>query len=207
VLGTSPARPASVGLLAGSFDPMTVAHAALAEALRAHAADLVLLVYSPRTMPKSDGAEPPLLTPEQRVASMAAWCAPRPGFEAAICSHGLYADQAEAAARAFPGAEIVVGLGTDKVLQLFDSAWYEDRDAALTKLFDVASVAYAARGTHEGVESLLQENAPWASKLIPLRLPAEVRDVSSANVRSLLRRGKDATPLIPAEVVRFLPEG
>jgi nicotinamide-nucleotide adenylyltransferase len=209
ILGAPPDRPASVGLLSGSFDPMTVAHAALAEALRAHAPDLVLLVYSPRTMPKGAGAEPPLLTPQRRVASVAAWCARRAGFEAAICSHGLYADQVDAAAASFPGADIVVGLGTDKVLQLFDPRWYEDREAALAKLFDTARVAYAARGSREAAEvaSMIEENPRWAGRLVPLRLPYGVRDVSSGDVRRRLRGGGDARSLVPDEIVRFLATG
>src|ERR671919_652014 len=52
VLGPAPPAAGSVGLVAGSFDPMTAAHAALAEALDT---ELTLLVWSPATLPKAVG--------------------------------------------------------------------------------------------------------------------------------------------------------
>jgi nicotinic acid mononucleotide adenylyltransferase len=61
-----------LGLVPGSFDPITVAHAALADALDA---ELTLFVYSPRTLPKEPGVEPPLLEERDRVASLLAYCA------------------------------------------------------------------------------------------------------------------------------------
>src|ERR671918_198607 len=52
VLGPAPSAAGSVGLVAGSFDPMTAAHAAFAEALDT---ELTLLVWSPATLPKEAG--------------------------------------------------------------------------------------------------------------------------------------------------------
>jgi nicotinic acid mononucleotide adenylyltransferase len=193
-----------VGLVSGSFDPMTVAHAALAWALRAEAADAVLLVYSPRTMPKDVGAEPPLLRPEERLASVGAWCASRPGFHPAICSHGLYVDQVEAASRAFPAVEIVLGLGADKLLQLFDPSWYEEGDRVLDPLFERAVVAYAPRAGRE-VEGIIAEHGRWATRVRPLALPEDLGQVSSTEVRRRLRAGEDWATWVPTEVVRFLP--
>ncbi|MGH2766723.1 MAG: hypothetical protein ACRDKA_12535, partial [Actinomycetota bacterium] len=74
ILGGPPPAVASVGMVAGSFDPMTVAHAALAGAL---GTELGLLVWSPATLPKQPGprgaAAPPLLEPEDRLRSLVAW--------------------------------------------------------------------------------------------------------------------------------------
>ena len=208
VLGEVSPRPLTVGLVSGSFDPMTVAHVALARALRERGADPVLLVYAARTMPKGAGAEPPLLTPERRLASLAAWSDHHPGFRAAVCSHGLYADQAEAAGAAFPGTAIVVGLGSDKVLQLFDPAWYEDREAALDRLFRRAGVAYALRAGQEAeVAGVLAANPAWSDRVQRLDLPPEVGEISSAAVRRRLRRGGDVRWLVPAEVLAFLSGG
>jgi nicotinic acid mononucleotide adenylyltransferase len=196
-----------VGLVSGSFDPMTLAHVALAGALRAEGAAPVLLVYASRTMPKDSGVEPPLLTPERRLASLVAWCGHRTGFLAAVCSHGLYADQVEATADAFPGADLVVGLGSDKVLQLLDPAWYEDREAALDRLFRRARVAYALRAGQEGdVDRALAANLRWAERVRPLDLPPELGTVSSAEVRRRVRRREDVRSLVPPEVLPLLSE-
>lgn len=201
-----PTSARRVGLVSGSFDPMTVAHAALAEALRAEAADPVLLVYSPRTIPKDPGAEPPLLRPEERLASVAAWCESRPGLLPAVCSHGLYVDQAEAAARAFPAAEIVLALGADKVLQLFDPSWYEDPDQALDRLFQRASVVYAPRGGQdEAVEQVVGRHGAWTSRVTRVALPDDLSDVSSSEVRRRVRGGQDVASSVPPEILPFLP--
>src|SRR5207302_5234941 len=59
--------PASVALLPGSFDPVTVAHAAMARAAEERA-ELVVLVYSARTLPKEGRPGPPLLREPERLA-------------------------------------------------------------------------------------------------------------------------------------------
>jgi nicotinic acid mononucleotide adenylyltransferase len=206
VLGDVPAAPGRVALVSGSFDPITAAHAALAEALMGRNSGLVLLVYSPKTMPKEAGAEPPILRPEDRLASVSAWCASKQGFLPAVCSHGLYVEQAEAAARTFPAAEIVLGLGADKVVQLFDPSWYPEGHAALDRLFERALVLYAPREGREGeVERILAGHRRWASRVKPIALPEDLRDVSSSEVRRRIRRGHDVSSLVPPEVLPFLP--
>jgi nicotinic acid mononucleotide adenylyltransferase len=194
-----------VGVVPGSFDPMTVAHATLARALGDGGCDLVLLLYSPQTMPKERDAEPPLLTPEARVASLLAWSVPREGFGTALCSHGLIADQATAAGRAFPGADLVFGLGSDKVVQLLDPSWYEDPDEALSGLFRSARVAYGIRaGQGDRVQEALDREARWRDRLEAVELPDAVSEISSSRVRRLVRERRDVSDLLPEEVVPFL---
>lgn len=198
----------SVGLVAGSFDPMTVGHAALAEAV-AGSTGLALLVYSPRTLPKEGGpggpAVPPLLEPEDRVRSLLAWSDGRPDVAVAVCSHGLYADQAEAARRAFPRAEVVLGLGSDKVIQLFDPSWYEDPDAALERLFALARVAYAVRpGDERPLAATLARHPERGDRLTRIDLPPETAQVSSRSVRAAVARGEDVSAMVPPEVLPFV---
>jgi nicotinate-nucleotide adenylyltransferase len=204
----APGTPRRVGLVSGSFDPMTVAHAALADALRG-SADLVLFVYSPRTLPKETGpgGEPgqPLLSPRDRVASLLAYARGRPGLGVALSSHGLYADQAEATSLVFPGAEIVFGMGSDKLAQLADPSWYEDRDAALLRLFSLARVTYAVRrGQDEQLAAALGGLSRWADRIQALSLPFEVSDLASRAVREEVARGRDVGALVPWEVLPFV---
>jgi nicotinic acid mononucleotide adenylyltransferase len=193
-------------MVPGSFDPMTVAHAALAGSV---GAELALLVWSSATLPKErgpgGGAAPPLLEPEDRLASMQAWCAPRPWAQVAICSHGLLADQAEATAAAFPGARLVFGIGSDKVLQLLDPGWYEDRDADLGRLFARAEVAWALRsGDEEPIRAALEREPRWRGRIRRLDLPADVAEISSRAVRRAVRRGEDVAASVPPEVLPFV---
>jgi nicotinic acid mononucleotide adenylyltransferase len=192
---------------------MTVAHAALTDVLAA-STDLVLLLYSSRTLPKEagPGGEPgePLLSPKERVASLLAYCRSRPQLGVAVGSHGLYADQAEAAARLFPRSDLVFGVGSDKLVQLADPAWYEaggpgGRQAALDRLFGLSNVAYAVR--EEGDERLAAALARldrWKDRIEPLALPPELAGLSSRGVRELVARGRDVADLVPPEVLPFL---
>jgi nicotinic acid mononucleotide adenylyltransferase len=203
-----------VGLLAGSFDPPTVAHDALACALAGAGCDLVLLVWSVRTLPKetAPGGEPgpPLLDEATRLRCMAALAAARPSLGVAVSSHGLIAEQAEAAARRFPAARLVVGMGSDKVLQLLDPRWYDDRDRALDRLTRLATIRYAARaGEADAVAAAFRgpENEPWRGAFADLGgdVPPDVAAISSREARTRLRSGGDVRALVPAEVLPFLP--
>jgi nicotinamide-nucleotide adenylyltransferase len=199
--------PRAVALLSGSFDPITVGHAALADAA-ADRADLVLLVYSVRTLPKEGPASSPLLSDRDRLRALEAFAQSRPRVLPALASHGLLAEQGEAARRRFPAARLFLVMGSDKALQVLDPKWYRDREEVLTRLFDHAVVLYADRSGHEGAvgERLARpENAPWRSSFERLDVPPDVAEVSSREVRERLSWGEDVSALVPPEVRPFLP--
>jgi nicotinamide-nucleotide adenylyltransferase len=194
-----PDSPARVALLPGSFDPITVAHAALAEQAAARA-DLVVLVYAVRTLPKEGDGPPPLLSPEERLRVLRRFTGARPGHAVGVASRGLLAEQVQAASERFPGARLWVVTGSDKVLQLLDPKWYEDRDASLSPLFERAGVLYAERAGEEGaVEAALQraENRAWRDRFERLDLDPEVASISSRAVRERLLAGGDVRSLVP----------
>jgi cytidyltransferase-like protein len=199
--------PRAVALLPGSFDPPTVGHVSLAEAA-AREVDLVLLVYTAAPLPKASGASPALLDEPSRIEALTRLARARPGVGAAVASHGLLVDQVEAVGEALPGSRIVLAVGSDKLLQVLDPAWYEDRDTALRRLFDRAVVRYAVRGEDE--EPVLRalrdpSNARWAGSIDRLDLPGGVAAVSSSLVRERLRRGEPVDRLVPPEVSPLLP--
>jgi nicotinic acid mononucleotide adenylyltransferase len=192
-----------VALLSGSFDPVTVGHDALAAAA-AGSVDMVLLVYSVRTLPKEAGATAPLLSEDERLRVLEAFCRVRPGLAPALCSHGLVAEQVAAAADRFPRAHVAVVAGSDKVLQLLDPWWYRDRDAELGPMFERAEVWYAVReGDREVVEHVLAapENAAWAGRFRPLDVDVAVAAVSSRWARELARGGQDISGLVPPQAM------
>lgn len=204
LLGVTPLpRARAVALLPGSFNPPTAAHVLLAERALAAGCDAVVFVTAVQTVGK-----PPFgLTVEDRLLTMRAAGADR--ILTAACSHGLYAEQAEAAAQAFPGADLVFLVGSDKVEQILDHAWYDDRDVALTRLFDRARLLAAPRGsTGEQVRDLLAlpRNERWASYVDVLPLHPAVADLSSTRVRGLLGAGADPAGLVPGPVSPLLAE-
>ena len=193
-------EPASVALLAGSFDPVTVAHAAMAEAA-SRRVDLVMLVYSVRTLPKQGEASPPLLGEEERLAALERFTYERSGLAVGVSSHGLIAEHVEAASSRFPTSGLAVVLGSDKLLQLLDHRWYEDRNAVLDPMFSRARVLYALRaGDGERVEAALREHHGWRASIERLEVPPHVVAVSSREVRDRVRRGEDVSDLIPPGV-------
>lgn len=199
-------EPRVVALLSGSFDPLTVGHAELARAAFEHA-DLVLLVYSVRTMPKEAEAPGPLFSEEERFAVLEAFCGSRPGIEPALCSHGLLAEHVDAASARFPASDLVLVMGSDKVVQLLDPKWYESRDLVLEALFSRAAVLYAVRlGEERLVESTLEqpENASWGHRFRRLEVTPEAASVSSRLVRERLAAGHDVGHLVPTESMALI---
>jgi nicotinic acid mononucleotide adenylyltransferase len=194
-----PGSPGTVALLPGSFDPITVAHAALADEVAARA-DLVVLVYAVRTLPKEGVGPPPLLSPEERLRILRRFSDARPGLTVGVASHGLLAEQVEAASDRFPRARVWLVMGSDKALQLLDPKWYRDRDASLSALFERAGVLYAERAGQEGaVEAALQraENGAWRDLFELVDLDPAVAAISSRAVRERLLAGADVRRLVP----------
>jgi nicotinamide-nucleotide adenylyltransferase len=199
-------EPRVVALLSGSFDPLTMGHALLAEAALGHA-ELVLLVYSVRTLPKEEELPGPLLSEDERLAILEAFCESRPGIEPALCSHGLLGDQVEAAAARFPASHLVLVMGSDKVRQLLDPRWYEDRDVALRRLFSRASVLYTDRAGEPGkVDAMLRqpENSSWRHSFQRLPVDPEAASISSRLVREQLAAGQNVAHVVPAESLALL---
>lgn len=193
----------SVALLPGSFNPPTSAHLLLAERARADGYEAVVPTIARETVGKGTSG----LILEDRLLAMRAACGS--AFPVAVCSHGLYADQADAAARAFPGADLALLVGSDKVFQILDERWYDDRDAALDRLFSAARLVVAPRADQsERLRDALAEprTRRWADRVEVLRLHPAVNDLSSTRVRGLLRAGADPAGLVPPAVAAILNE-
>jgi nicotinamide-nucleotide adenylyltransferase len=194
----------SMALLPGSFNPPTAAHLLLAERARREGFGCVLFVLARNTVDK----EPSGLMPEDRLLSLR-FVAQRAGMGVAVCSAGLYADMADAAAMLFPGTEIAFLVGSDKVPAIFDGSYYEDRETALDALFSRARLIVAPR-TDDGevARQILErpENRAWANLVSILPLHPAVSELSSTRVRGMLQAGADPTGLVPSAVGTFLAE-
>jgi nicotinamide-nucleotide adenylyltransferase len=200
-------RPASVALLSGSFDPMTVAHAALVKAAL-EKVDLALLLYSVRTLPKEGDAPPPFLKELERIDVLERFSSRSPRTAVGLSSHGLLAEQVVATRATFPDVEVWLVMGSDKVLQILDPRWYEDRDRVLAELFDMAGVLYADRAGEEGqVEAAIEspQNLRWRHGFARLDIPPAVASISSRLVRGGLAAGDDVSRLVVPEARPYLP--
>ena len=127
------------GCYPGSFDPLTIAHLAIADAARRHCGlDRLDLVLSQVTLGKEDTGAP---TARERAEALAGVIAERPWLEVVVTPHRLLVDIAE-------GYDWLV-LGADKWTQVTDPRWYGDstaaRDDAVARL---PRIAFAARPGH-----------------------------------------------------------
>lgn len=203
-VGRPPHAASRVALLSGSFNPPTSAHQLIAERARADGCDAAVFVL-PR---QPAGKEPAGLIPEDRLLALR-MIAPRSGLGVAVASHGLYVDQADAAARAFRGAELHFLAGSDKVIQIFEPQWYSDRDAALERLFSRASFVVALRSADgPRLRAVLEapENRRFTGGIRVVSLHPSVADLSSTRVRGLLEAGADAAGYVAPAIANLLAE-
>jgi hypothetical protein len=153
----------TVGVYPGSFDPLTIAHLAVAEAAVSQLGlERVDLAISRDALGKTHlGGH----TVAGRVAAIERAAATRPWLGVVVVGSRLIADIAD-------GYDAVV-MGADKWAQVNDPAWYGDdpaaRDAALARL---PRVAVAPRGGVAVPDHLV------------LEVPDHVADVSATAVRN-----------------------
>jgi predicted RNA-binding protein with PIN domain len=151
------------GVYPGSFDPPTIAHAAIAEAaVEAARLDRLDLAISRDALGKDAAAQRPL---EARLAALERLTATRPWLRVVVTDDRLIADIAA-------GYDAVV-MGADKWEQVRDPAWYDGdtaaRDAAVARL---PRVLVAPRTGFTVVDAEL------------LELPEHLGDVSSTAARA-----------------------
>jgi nicotinic acid mononucleotide adenylyltransferase len=118
-------------------------------------------------------------------------------------------DQARIARAAFPTLDSLVFLvGFDKIVQIFDPRYYEDRNAALEQLFALATFLVAPRGTDDAdaLAALLArpENQRFAGAVEPLDLPVGLREVASSAVRQAVEGGGAPDQTVPPVVQAFI---
>ncbi|MDQ6661359.1 MAG: hypothetical protein M3Z24_10380 [Chloroflexota bacterium] len=121
-----------------------------------------------------------------------------------LFNRGLYVEQAQAIRACFPQVQHIYFLmGFDKIIQIFDARYYQDRDVALTALFAEAKLLVAPRGTagHAAFEELLHqpENRVFAAHVLEIPLSAKYRAISSSRVRAQVDRYA-----VPYEVRQFM---
>lgn len=214
VAAKAPDASRRLGLLAGSFNPVTLAHVQLAQrALQSGRCDAVWFLMSVRTVDKEAVTGASL---EDRLAVLLRVVddVDPARFGVAVCNRGLYVEQAAASAQLLPRpADVVMIVGFDKIVQIFDPRYYEDRDIALTRLFDLASFLVAGRagsGASELAALLAKpENRRFAGRVAALgrTSPRSLAHLSSTRIREALAGSSRAFEGdVPRAVVRFVRE-
>ena len=198
-LSASPgARRARVGLFGGSFDPVHVAHLALARcALEQLGLDRLLWLPAGRPWQKTGRG---LASPEHRRAMVALMLAGESRF--AVDDSELERDGASytidtvrARQAAHPDEDLFLVIGQDQYERLH--SWREWRE-----LLQRVTLAVAARAGQEVRGSADVQMEPHS--LLKLALPA--MQVSSTQVRELASRGEDIRPLVGDAVAGYIAQ-
>ncbi len=198
-----------IAILPGSFNPPTRAHSGLAlAALATGSFDRVLLALSVRTVNKEQVTGAPLA---HRLAMMALQARAEPRLVALVWNRGLYVDQALLTHQVLAPSALTFVVGFDKIVQILDRRYYDDRDSALDSLFAAATFLVAPReGADQADLAALfgrPENTRYASRVrfLPLdMLTQEELTLSSTWVRNQLAAGHDVAALLPPGVASYV---
>ena len=180
-------NPRRLGILAGSFNPPTRAHAELAGAALG-SVDEVLFVAS-REFPHKHfhGA-----TLAQRVEMLARIAEADPRFSIGIADHGLFIDIAREARAHYAGTDLLFLCGRDAAERVVN--WDYGQAGAFSRMLEEFGLIVARRHG-EYVPPL--EIAHRVETL-----PVEGLDeISSTEVRERVARGKEWRALVPAAIV------
>ncbi len=186
------AEGARTGLLAGTFNPLTRAHAAVAAAGHRAGCERVVLALAPVSLDKEQVER---AHPVDRLDWVCSWARRHPWAVVAVSSRPLLVDMAESVGR-LTGAEVTLLVGTDKALQLFDPRYYDDYQTAVRRLARASSLLVAERAGN-----------PLAALPLPagaLATPGWAPGRSSTEAREAARRGKPLDSLVPAAVARAI---
>ena len=206
----SPAPRDNVIVFPGSFNPPTTAHLAMLQQAhefgREHGGMGVYAALSKRTTDKETVERPLLVDRILLLQTVLHDHLPSTGI--VLFNRGLYVEQAEAIRAYFSEVkQLYFLLGFDKIVQIFDPHYYQDRDRALRELFALAEILVAPRaggGPAELSKLLAQpENAPFASHVHGLPLDIAYRDISSSRIRQGAAAHEED---VPPEVLRFISE-
>ncbi|MGE0827488.1 MAG: hypothetical protein AB7G75_34520 [Candidatus Binatia bacterium] len=198
-----------IGILCGSFNPLTLAHTKLAEHARdTFALDSVFFSLAKVTINKEQVTG---LSLADRLLLLTLYAQQHKQLGVTLANRGLYFEQAQAFRSLF-GEQVQLSflIGMDKLLQIFDPRYYQDRTAALQQLFRSASLIVANRGDmdEQSFTQLFEqpENQPFRSHVQFFTLPAEVTALSATAIRNALSAGNTIHSQVPNETAIFLTE-
>ncbi len=191
---------AALGVLGGTFNPVTSGHLALANQAQEHFQLDEILFVLPARLPHREPREASL---EDRLAMLELALQPYPCYSLAVSTHGIFLDIAQALESHYPReARLLFLIGADAANRIL--LWdYPDRKEALREMFHRFELAIARR---EGELQLPNdpELAPYRARIHTLEMPTEVQRISSTRVRELCGQGKSLEGLVPAEVASYI---
>jgi nicotinate-nucleotide adenylyltransferase len=178
-------RAQRVGILAGAFNPVTVAHLALARAALSQVGEVVFVL--PKLFPHKSYHGAPFA---ERVEMLRAAIADEPAFSIATADGGLFVEIAAECREAYgDGVSLTFLCGRDAAERILN--WdYGDPDAVAAMLCQFNLLVAARRGEFE-----IAANARQSVEILALN--GEFDEVSSTEVRERIAQGLPWEHLAP----------
>lgn len=181
----APGAPARLGILPGTFNPVTVAHVALAQAGQRHCGEVLFVL--PRIFPHKvySGA-----TLTQRLELLDAALGANPSFSLAVAEGGLFVEIAEECRQTYgPDVRLSFLCGRDAAERI--AGWDYGSPGAFAGMLRRFDLLVARRNGEFTLTSEL------ASGMERLDIPPEIEIVSATEVRTRLARGETWEHLVP----------
>ncbi len=176
----------SLGLFAGTFNPLTLAHTALVEQAQTRAGiDRVLWILAVTSVDKESVVRASLV---DRLVQLLTYVAGTPACGVVVVNQGLYVDEVDIVRAHIPDdPDLVVLVGYDKIVQIMDPRYYNDRSQALDELFSRARFLVAPRdnAANGELEAFLAEpdNRAYRRRVSYLPVPPHYREDSATAAR------------------------
>jgi nicotinate-nucleotide adenylyltransferase len=191
-----------LGILSAAFNPITLAHLALAQSASVHYQLHEVLFVLPMTQPHKLIHDAPI---QARLRMMNLAIQETPAFAIGLCTHGLFIDICHAVALAYPSQTHLWFIsGRDAAERIL--TWpYADPAATLSSLFTQADLLVADR---EGAFTLpdLPSVREHAAHIHHLPLAEEISHISATAIRARLAKGEEVDELVPSSVLRYIQE-
>jgi nicotinate (nicotinamide) nucleotide adenylyltransferase len=186
--------PKKLGILAGTFNPPTRAHFALAHAALAVVEEVLFVL--PRVFPhkRYEGAGF-----EQRVRMLELAAGEEPRFSIAAAEHGLFIEIALECRAAYGSAtELFFLCGCDAADRIVN--WDYGRPGAIREQLQEYQLLVAPRG------GAYLPPEPLRDRIHALALAEDYSEVSATAVRERIRRGETWEHLVPEAIVPVVRE-
>ena len=185
--------PARLGILAGTLNPPTRAHLALAAAALAHV-DEVLFVL-PRAFPHKTYAGAGFA---QRIRMLERALEHEPRFSIAATDRGLFLDIAQECRVVYGNAALAFLCGRDAAERIVN--WDYGRPGAIAEMLAAFDLLVASRG---GAYCPPPDLAHW---IRPLAIDGNFESLSATGVRVRIARGEAWEHLVPEAIIPLVRE-
>ncbi len=189
-----------LGVLGGSFNPITNAHIILGEkALQTFSLAEVIFML-PETLPHKQDLEVSL---SDRIALMNLALQEHARFSVAVSRHGLFMDIYKDLSELF-GSETQVFFLTGRDAAERILTWkYPDPEKALSEMFSAFELIVADRQGKFEIEGIPMF-ARYKDKIHGLELPSKIEQLSSTAIRKRIKRSQSIKGLVPDGVGEFI---